>query len=1059
MKPEKLIISAFGPYAERVEIPFGPFEQKGLFLISGDTGAGKTTIFDAISYALFGENSGSYRDTKNLRSEYAEDTADTFVDFYFSHQGKQYHIERHPAYSRRSLRGQKMVNQAEKAMFYEEGQPPLEGIKQTAAKIESLLGVNSKQFKQIAMIAQGEFWELLNAKTEKRTEILRTVFHTGGYNRLTDVLKTRMDHAAEEWKETGNRVVQYFGDVRAEKDSEAEADLEIVKMHAGTSAGTWEPDKLPEAIDAVLAFDEAEQSRAEQERNRCELDLAACTKTLHEAEQQNAIVMRRNALREKQKELDAQRPAIDNRRKLLARKQSASRSLLPLYQKMADAHNRYEAASNRKNEAEKQLAEAELQCRRAEAADREAHSHKAEIEELQAQVNRIESEHLKYAERDQLKKEIDDSKREFANAAAREAEETKEKDRILLRIAELQEKTAKWKNVPQELEAEKHRESTLQKLYNEMAEIYNDGFKALKNLAEQRQRNLDRYQLAKEAFLESKRAADQAEQIIYDERAGILAASLREGEKCPVCGSVHHPEPARRSHASVSEEEMRRLKKKAEDLRAGYEQAVTAAEQAKTEYLAVENNYCERIHSVLNSDLVQSDLPAADTKALFAHLKEIATGYRNQLMLQKEKREQLERDLAEYQKLDRELADLRDRKLPEIQNKILELVAKKHDSEKQLAAKEAAFEALSELAFPGWKEAEEQILAFRKKISEIETGMLSAQKQRESAQKELAKLQSSLNELINQVQQTEKEKSIARESLTAEGARLGFTNLKEAKSYFAAEKDLQNEEAELRSFDRLADQNAGALNQLEEETKGKELIPLDELREREALLRKNAETARERLSDIRQRIRNNREIREKITDLLPKLKKAMKNAALSQKLYQLVRGTTGEMKITFEQYVQAAGFDQILRAANRRLLPMSGYQYELFRKQEVKGGKSNTYLDLEVLDHYTGKRRPVSNLSGGESFQASLSLALGLSDTVSVNLGGIQMDALFIDEGFGTLDKKSIENAMDILLNLSNSNKLVGVISHREELESNIPQQIRVTKDLKGSHVTLTTGE
>ena len=171
-----------------------------------------------------------------------------------------------------------------------------------------------------------------------------------------------------------------------------------------------------------------------------------------------------------------------------------------------------------------------------------------------------------------------------------------------------------------------------------------------------------------------------------------------------------------------------------------------------------------------------------------------------------------------------------------------------------------------------------------------------------------------------------------------------------------------------------------------------------------------------------------------------------------------MKGTTGNGKITLEQYIQATGFDHIIAAANRRLLPMSDGQYELYRQEDSVGKKSNNFLDLEVLDNYTGHRRPVGNLSGGESFKASLSLALGLSDTVSSNLGGIQMDALFIDEGFGTLDRRSMESAMDILINLSGTNKLVGIISHREELMENIPQQIRIRKYKDGSQITVDTG-
>ncbi len=198
----------------------------------------------------------------------------------------------------------------------------------------------------------------------------------------------------------------------------------------------------------------------------------------------------------------------------------------------------------------------------------------------------------------------------------------------------------------------------------------------------------------------------------------------------------------------------------------------------------------------------------------------------------------------------------------------------------------------------------------------------------------------------------------------------------------------------------------------------------------------------------------NKQKRAEILGKKEQLELANKNYSNCKRLYDLVAGQTRNGKITLEQYVQAAGFDGIIRAANRRLMPMSDSRYELFRTENISDKRSQTFLDLEVLDNYTGHKRPVGNLSGGESFQASLSLALGLSDTVSSNLGGVQVDALFVDEGFGTLDRKSMDSAMEILLNLSEANKLVGIISHREELMDNIPQQIRVKKDKDGSHIT-----
>ena len=252
--------------------------------------------------------------------------------------------------------------------------------------------------------------------------------------------------------------------------------------------------------------------------------------------------------------------------------------------------------------------------------------------------------------------------------------------------------------------------------------------------------------------------------------------------------------------------------------------------------------------------------------------------------------------------------------------------------------------------------------------------------------------------------------------------------------------------------------NTKQILQAEKDADGREMIDIKSLESQCESQGAEVDKIRNNLNAVKNRLTMNMNKRERIAEQRKTLDDARKENGLCTRLYNLVKGTTGNGKITLEQYIQAAGFDGIIAAANRRLVPMSDGQYELYRQEDMLGRKSNTFLDLEVLDNYTGRRRPVGNLSGGESFKASLSLALGLSDTVSSNLGGIQMDALFVDEGFGTLDRKSIEGAMDILVNLSGSNKLVGIISHREELMENIPQQIRVKKTKDGSKLSFETG-
>ena len=278
------------------------------------------------------------------------------------------------------------------------------------------------------------------------------------------------------------------------------------------------------------------------------------------------------------------------------------------------------------------------------------------------------------------------------------------------------------------------------------------------------------------------------------------------------------------------------------------------------------------------------------------------------------------------------------------------------------------------------------------------------------------------------------------------------------KALAVPEKEITASEKTISDYQQKIETNKARLSEAKKEAEGKVRINVKELEKTVDEQNKLVESSRKTVTEVRYRLQINEEKKANIVGQQVKYDKACHQNTIHTRLYNLVKGQTGNGKITLEQYIQASGFDGIIAAANRRLKPMSDGQYELFRQEDSLGKRSNTFLNLEVLDNYTGHRRPVGNLSGGESFKASLSLALGLSDTVSSNLGGIQMDALFVDEGFGTLDRKSIENAMDILVNLSGANKLVGIISHREELMENIPQQIRVTKTKNGSRIEIETG-
>lgn len=334
MKPVKLIMSAFGPYAGRVpDIDFAQFEEKGLFLISGDTGAGKTTIFDAICFALFGTTSGTYRDTANLRSEYAREGTQSYVDFYFSHQNRQFHIWRSPSYVRRKKKNAQkgaFITEKEKAVFYAEGEAPIEGIKEVKNAVARLLHINEKQFMQLAMISQGQFWKLLNAKTEERTQILRTIFMTEGYKRIELILKDRMGNG---WgkKETAEKsIVQYFSDVKADAQDEEAAKLEELQAFAKTSGGAWNLEQMMEITDQVIAADTRRQAQIETELEKAEGDLKEKQNHLATARQNNQFLERVQKLEQESADLREQEEEIREQEALLKDSSSPHGRYTPL---------------------------------------------------------------------------------------------------------------------------------------------------------------------------------------------------------------------------------------------------------------------------------------------------------------------------------------------------------------------------------------------------------------------------------------------------------------------------------------------------------------------------------------------------------------------------------------------------------------------------------------------------------------------------------------------------------------------------------------------------------
>ena len=1060
MKPIKLKICAIGPYAGEVpDIEFSDFEEKGLFLISGDTGAGKTTIFDAICFALYGKTSGTFRDESKLRSEYAADNVESYVDFYFSHQGKNYHILRHPSYERKKQRGSGFIQEKENAVLYEEGKTPIEGLTQVNNAVKELLRIDEKQFKQIVMIAQGEFWNLLNARTEQRTEILRTIFMTNGYKNIEYKLKDRMDAGYSVKKTAEDSIIQYFKDVTAVEEDELATEIEELQKRAGRSGSTWNIDEIQDIIEKLIESDKVRIKVLKEELKQAEADLAKKNEELALAKTNNSFIEKKEKLQKEKETLENRKTEIEELKVLLEKQKKATRNVHQAYGLWIKKQD--EIAATQKNIATSvtNLEKAKVDAAEAKTAFDNAKKLEPEADTLKQTIARIDEEEPKYRQKEELLKKQQELTDLDAHITVQETALKENEKALKDKINKLNNVIKELKDKPAELAKAENESQKLSLLLEKLTKIIDEQIPE----KERREKDLLKKQIAftsaRDNYDLAKKEHEAAERMLEDSRAGLLAKKLVEGEKCPVCGSMHHPEPAKLTDSSVTEEEVKRLQEEENKLQEKKNAANTAAEKAKTSLEEYEDQLNVEIKNCLEDSVLNIDTSGNTPEDLIKIVINAKSDVEAKVKECTKKCLDLDKDCKVLKKAEKDLENATGEEKDKLDSEIEKIGKTKQDTLQKLTETNATLKTLEKLSFPDWKSALKEKTQAEAKKDKILSDITKAEENKRKAEEKVTSLDSEQKTLRNGLNKQESDEKNLRDRLDNAVSENGFKSVDEMLGFVVSEDDISVSEKKINDYVQAVVTNTKQLSDAEADAKGKEFIDIEALKKICDEKNTGVVSLRKSCNNSENILKMNEDKLKNILGRRTELEKADKDYKISKRLYELVRGTTGNGKITLEQYIQAAGFDGIIRAANRRLIPMSDGQYELYRQEDSVGKKSNTFLDLEVQDNYTGHRRPVGNLSGGESFKASLSLALGLSDTVSSNLGGIQMDALFVDEGFGTLDRKSIENAMEILVNLTGSKKLVGIISHREELMENIPQQIKVKKTKDGSSITIEKGQ
>ena len=922
MRPLKLTLSAFGPYASATVLDLERLGRGGLYLVTGDTGAGKTTLFDAITYALYDHSSGGVRDGSMLRSKYAEPGTPTFVELEFEVHGARYTVRRNPEYLRPKARGEGFTTEkADAVLTYADGRPPVTKSKEVTAAVTDLIGLDYNQFSQIAMIAQGQFSRLLNATTEERSRIFRKLFRTQRYQKLQDALQEENSKLASQLTKQNAQLDAVLAGVRfADSDPDAAA--------LDTLSAQMPPDEVTALLDALIARQEAALDAVTAEHTAAQTRLDAVQQTLGRAEQADAL---RRQLASKQTELAALLPRRDAARAEAARHAGDAAQL--------------DALTAQLERAKAQLAAwdaLDKLCREQDAARSDAQLHQAKARRAQEQLRGVEQA-LTQLEADLSALPDPDAQRDALELQARQLTQ---------------------------------REAALSAL----AESLSEGQRRT-HTAKQAQ---ERYRTAADAQAAAHAQRDALERAFLDAQAGLLAQDLTDGTPCPVCGSLHHPAKAALPRTAPTQAQVTAAKQAADAADRTAQEASAAAREALAAEREGKATLRRDAEQLLPERFTSPDGPVPLTVTLLkTALAEETDALRTS---QQQNRSALAQNAADAR---RKVQLETDRKAKTAQRTALEASASA--AVQTAAARAATADAL-----------ERQITDARK----------TAPAQRTEAEQAVRTLEAQRTALRTGMEQAASALNAAEQACAAAEAAIQALQAQQLPTDSPAQLDaLRDEQTRLQQERQQTAEQEKALTA--------QLVP-----------NRNAAADYRRLSAARQAL----EQRWQWVNALA----ATAGGTLSSK-----------QKIRLEAYIQMNYLDRILVHANTRLMQMTAGQYELERVG-AENQRSQSGLDLGVIDHYNGTRRSVKTLSGGESFKASLALALGLSDEVQSAAGGIRLDTLFLDEGFGSLDDESLEQAIRVLSGLTEGDRLVGIISHVAALKDRIDRQVLVKKARTG---------
>ena len=1054
MRPLTLTLTAFGAYAGSQTVDFEAAGAGGLFLITGDTGAGKTTLFDGVCYALFGKLTGRVRSEKMIRSDYADDTLETSAQLVFLHRGERWRITRRPAQTRRKKRGEGTTEVPATALLERlEGENPVpvaEGKESVDAAVEELLGIQVDQFRQIAMIAQNQFAELLNKSGRDRSAILRQVFATERCQQLQQRLKELASASRAETEKQVDSLRQYLAGLRLPEEEEA-AELTQLLADAGC---VWRSGRVLELAEELCRADQNTLAALEEELAKLDESIkqsAALVQSAREAGQR-AEQLARLEQQLAQQQSEAPRRAEDQAR--LDRWEAAAR-LAPVWQSSEKARLAAEQAARLRAEAQAQLEELNAQAPRWEQTREQLAQDQQTAARLAVALERQTEALKQYDELDAAKDQQQACARELdrlksAEQAARKLEE--QQAAALEQTQTLADGLAAALTAAQRVEQELNRWSGAKE---KMAET-RSRMRELVKLQKSEQAARGALEQASDELDKAQQVYMSADQLFRRDQAGLLAKDLVSGQPCPVCGSVHHPSPARGVTGAPNKEELEALAAAMETARTAYNEALQASSTLTAQAGSAREQYIRQARQVL-AELEQELPPEEDAKTLSRLLLDWDERL-DQLLRQAEaEKTECQAKVEAAGAAVNQLADDR-RQLDQTRQKRSELQAQAaQTTARQEMARQQAEKLQADLPHATRAEAEQTLAAMQAEKARLDRSTQETRTDLEEYQKALAAALTLQDERQkNDEKAAEEARRAAQDwSKALEAGGMSEENFRQA---LHTEEEIKALRRQLEQEQKACEETQTLYKQLRAQQQNAP-APACQPQELEQAM-KEQEQRRAALNGERIRLAGrleaNRQTVEDVRTAAGKLEQAQKRQQLIERLDATAGGklSGGLGKQQFEQYVLAAYFADAVEAANQRLFAMTGGRYQLECHQMTAAETKDT-LDLDVLDNYTGKVRSVGSLSGGETFQAALALALGLSDVIQNYAGGVELDVLFVDEGFGTLDAESLEQAVTTLHSLVQGQRMVGIISHVPELKGRIENQLVVTKTPGGSTVAL----